>query len=678
MDNFDGASRPSPARARVDRRVAVLHVLALIAAGAVVVLGADSDHWHPVPLLILAASAALSDLIAVETGSAKLKVSGCMHGIMVAAVVLGGGPAAVVGVTTILIGWLRWREAGHYFRNNLVVYICFPLIGGRFFHAVSSAAGIGPHTGYFYVLVFATFVLTLVLNFVGIAGYQSYLDGIPLIRKMRETLLPLIGADLSSAVLTMATVYVTINLGTDGLLLFAVVLLVFQYLVGELLKSKQRGEALTTLATRDELTGLANRNSFREYVETQIAEATPTGASFAVMLMDLDNFKEVNDTLGHHYGDELLRQLGPRLEQALGSEGFVARLGGDEFAFVAAERTSDPERLETVGASLLRCLQQAFLVDELSLEVGGSIGISRFPIDGPDASTLLRHADAAMYAAKEQQSGCGLYTPEHDAESAQRLMVLGDFRRALGDGELVVHYQPIVDLERGEVHGAESLIRWNHPELGLLPPDKFVSTIERTGMIGGLTRYVLQVALERCAVWRVEQPDLAVSVNLSVRNLLDHHLIAEIEQMLEDHRLPPSALRLEITESMLMSDPERARRTVYALSELGVQISIDDFGTGYSSLASLRDLPIDELKIDRSFVTPMLRDESFMIIVRSTINLAHDLNLNVTAEGVEDQLTLKRLTQLGCDRVQGYHLGRPMPADEFAKLISRRYDGVAA
>ncbi len=669
MGSFDGASGSTTPRQPGGRVVVGIHAAALIGAVAVIVLGAGADHWELQPLLIIISLGCISDLIAVPTNSAKLKLSGTHNALIVAAVLLGGGPAALVGALVILVGWLRWREAPHYLRNNLLVFVWFPLLGGRFFYAITTEAHLGSRSAGFYVLVFVTFVLTLAINFIGVAGYQAYLDNASLVTKLRKAVGPLIGAELFSAVLTMATVYVTVVLGNEGLLLAAVVLLVFQYLVGELLESQQRGEALHRLATFDELTGLGNRNSFLEHLQSRIRAAAQAGTEFGVMLMDLDHFKEINDTLGHHYGDQLLRQLGPRLTERAGTGGFVSRLGGDEFAILPGERTADPERLEALATEMLSGLHEAFTVDELSLEVGASIGISRFPLDGTDASTLLRHADAAMYAAKESQSGHRLYSNEHDVESSRRMIVLGDFRRALMAGEMVVHYQPIVDLTRGEVSGAEGLVRWKHPELGLLQPDSFISTIERTGLIGALTRHVLEDAIVNCAQWREQKPGLATSVNLSVRNLLDRHLLREIEHMLADSGLPPDALRLEITESMLMSDPERARRTLRGLSDLGVRISIDDFGTGYSSLANLRDLPIDELKIDRSFVTPMLMDESFLIIVRSTINLAHDLGLRVTAEGVEDERTLQRLAGLDCDLAQGFHLSRAIPVDGFADFL---------
>ena len=266
-----------------------------------------------------------------------------------------------------------------------------------------------------------------------------------------------------------------------------------------------------------------------------------------------------------------------------------------------------------------------FLVHRLALEVGASIGIARYPDDGEDAHTLLRHADIAMYEAKRAQSGIRHYEPVFDNHSVQRLRLLGDIRRAIGAGELVLQYQPIVDLDAMHLHGAEALVRWQHPQRGLLGPDTFIPMVEQTGLISALTHFVLERAVAQCATWREAGTDMSVSVNLSVRNLLDRNLPGEIGRLLRENSLPPDALQLEITESMIMSDPERALLTITELSNLGVQLAVDDFGTGYSSLDYLSRLPIDELKIDRSFVSGMLIDESNLIIVRSTINLAHDL-----------------------------------------------------
>ena len=649
-------------------------VLAIGAAGVVAWLTAGTARWSLSPLLVIAALTVVSDLTSVDTGSAKLKISGSFLGLMLASVLLGGAPAAVIGVLSILVGWLRWREAGHYLLNNLATYAWFPLIGGLFFHATTRLAHVGSGDLNYYLLVFVAFLVALILNFGLVAGYQCWLDGSSLAQKAAEALVPVLPSQLFSALLTMAAVYLAVRLGATGLGLFGLVLIVFQYLVGELLISKQRSDKLHRLATTDELTGLANRERFRARVEDEIRQRSAAGEPFGVMLMDLDRFKEINDTLGHDYGDMLLRELGPRLAAAVGPAGMVARLGGDEFAVLPATHTDDPRALEEIAARLLACIQLPFVVEEFSLEVGASVGVARFPHDGEDAHTLLRRADIAMYGAKERQSGVGLFTAEQDRHSLRRLSALSEFRRAIDGGELVVHYQPIIDLPELRVHGAEALVRWQHPEQGLIPPAEFIQIVEQTGLIGPLTRYVLDSAIGQCAHWRLTGDDLSVSVNLSVRNLLDRNLVRDIERLLSAHVLPPQALKLEITESMIMSDPDRSLATIAQLSELGVRFSVDDFGTGYSSLAYLSRLPIDELKIDRSFVSLMLTDASDLIIVRSTINLAHDLGLTIVAEGVEDESTLQWLAKLGCDHAQGYHISRPIPPVQFADWIEDSRD----
>jgi diguanylate cyclase (GGDEF)-like protein len=646
--------------------VGVLHVLVLAAAGAVVVLNAGSARWNAGTFTVVAVFTVVSGLTYVETGSTKLKVSGTLLGLTLAGVLLGGGPAALIGALTICVVWFRSREAPHYFRNNLATFVWFPLVGGLFFHAVVGFAHVRPDSIGYYLAVFPAFVVALGVNFLGVVGYQCWLDGSSVSAKAREVLAPVLAAELFSALLTMAAVYVAVQMKTIGLVLLGLVLVVYQYLVGQLLKSKRRGEELHRMATTDDLTGLPNRERFRDYLEEQIALSTGAGGHFAVMLIDLDRFKEVNDTLGHHYGDELLRELGPRLAACVGPGGVVARLGGDEFAVLPGERTADPIQLELLASALIASVQEPIIVEEMALEIGASLGIARFPLDGDEPHALMRHADVAMYAAKEAHTGSKLYASELDHHSVQRLSVLSDFRRALASDEIVVYYQPIVDLCGARLRGAEALVRWEHRELGLLAPGSFIQTVEQSGLIGPLTRYVLERSMAECTAWRRTGLDLSVSVNLSVRNLLDRDLPRDISRLLGTYHLPPQALQLEITESMIMSDPERALAIVTRLSELGIRLSVDDFGTGYSSLANLRRLPINELKIDRSFVSPMLQDESDLIIVRSTINLAHDLSLRVIAEGVEDEPTLDCLAELGCDRAQGYYLSRPLPPDAFS------------
>jgi diguanylate cyclase (GGDEF)-like protein len=627
-----------------------------------------SAHWSLDYLGVIAVMTVVSGLTLIQLSS-NVDLSGSFLGIVLATVLLGGGPGAVIGVLTTTAAWLRWRTPVHAFLNNLAIFAWFPLLGGFFFHGLVPLTHSGGAS--FYLLVFATFVVALAVNFVTVALYQWYLGRTTLVQMTREALLPMLPAELFSALLTMVAVYLAKQLGPLGLALFALVLVIFQHLVGELLLSQRRSKELHRKATMDDLTGLANRERFRARIEEEVEKCAAAKKTFSVIIMDLDRFKEVNDTLGHDFGDRLLKELGPRLAEQVGPDGLVARLGGDEFAIFPGLYSHSAESLEQFAADLLDRARQPVVIDELSLGLEASIGIARFPEDGKDAQVLLRRADLAMYAAKEAQTGWRIYDPELDKHSAQRLSVLSDFRRALLDNEIVLHYQPIVELGDMVVCGAEGLVRWEHPQLGLLPPAYFIPAVEQTGLIGPLTSHVLDRALAQCAEWRRSGRAMTVSVNLSVRNLLDRDLPGEVEKLLSLHSLPPEALQLEITESMIMSDPERARATVMRLSDLGVHLSVDDFGTGYSSLANLRTLPINELKIDRTFVTPMLEHDDDLTIVNSVIHLGHDLNLRVVAEGVEDESTLDRLSKLGADLAQGYHLSKPLAPEAFDAWVDR-------
>jgi diguanylate cyclase (GGDEF)-like protein len=665
---FDSETRMAPRpRSPVPVLAAQLVLTAALALTASATSWTSSWSW---PLFAaIGVFTILGELIQVETGP-KLRVSGSFLGLVVAAAVLGPGPGAVLGLITTVISSVRHREALHFFINNLLAYTAFPLATGIFFHESVRAGHLGPDHAAYYLLVFAAFAIALALNFVQCAGITCWLDGVSILHKAQDALLPLLSAELFSALLTIAATYLTHRLGVAGFALFGLVIIIFQHLIGELLTSQRRSRTLQRIATTDELTGLGNREQFHSMIGRRVAAVQESEGRFAVLLMDLDRFKEINDTLGHHYGDVLLKELGPRLTSAIGEGGFVARLGGDEFGILLGEDTDDVAVLEVVMARLFTSVSQPFVIDELSLEVGASVGVARFPQDGEDSHALLRCADIAMYAAKEAQTEYKIYTADQNQHSKHRLGVLSGIRHALLRNEIVVHYQPIIDLDEMRVRGAEGLVRWQHPEHGLIPPGAFVQTVEQTGLIGPLTRHVLERSIAECAAWRKDGREMSVAVNLSVRNLLDRDLPKEIERLLDTYGLPPEALQLEITESMIMSDPERALATVSRLSGLGARLSVDDFGTGYSSLANLRKMPIDELKIDRSFVSPMMHNESDLIIVRSTINLGHDLGLNVIAEGVEDNPTLEQLATLGCDLAQGYHVSKPMPAEVFNDWLS--------
>ena len=423
-------------------------------------------------------------------------------------------------------------------------------------------------------------------------------------------------------------------------------------------------------ALHDDLTGLPNRAFFRESAEQAFAEAREEGSGVAVLLIDLDRFKEINDTLGHESGDLLLAELGGRLQEILRGTDTVARLGGDEFA-VLAPGQHDAQTAMRVADRIRRGLDDPFIVAGLTLEVEASVGIALFPDHGDDVETIMRHADVAMYVSKEAHAP-RVYTPEQDHYSPDRLALVGELRRALEHKELVLHYQPQLALPSGDVQSVEALVRWQHPDHGLLPPDRFLPLAEHTGLIRPLTRYIIDAALRQARAWRDEGGDIAVAVNLSARDLLDISLPDEVRDLLIKWRIDANRLELEVTESTLLTDPARAGLVLDRLSALGVTIAIDDFGTGYSSLNYLKRLPVDVLKIDRSFVQNLADSEHDAVIVRSTIDLGHNLGLRVVAEGVESQEIWDRLAALGCDTAQGFHISRPIDAAAVSEWLSSR------
>jgi diguanylate cyclase (GGDEF)-like protein len=421
-------------------------------------------------------------------------------------------------------------------------------------------------------------------------------------------------------------------------------------------------------ALHDVLTGLANRALFHDRVQQAVLLAEREGMEGAVMIMDLDRFKEINDTLGHHKGDIVLRQVASRLGEALRETDTVARLGGDEFA-VLIPHVPDPASVVQVVEKIQEALDRPFVLQGLALDVRASVGISFFPRHGNDVDTLIQRADVAMYLAKASHSRYEIYAAHRDQHSPGRLALLADLRRALDDGELLLHYQPKIDLKTGTVTTVESLVRWNHPARGMIQPADFLPLAEYTGLIEPLTKYVLDRAMRQCAEWHEAGLELTVAVNLSPRSLLDLNFPDYISRLLRKWNLAPSCLQLEITESSLLSDPTRVRGVLERLSDMRVNVSIDDFGTGSSSLAHLRDLPVGELKIDRSFIMNMEADESDAVIVRSTIDLGRNLGLKVVAEGVEDESTWRLVSELGCDLAQGFFRSRPMPPDQIPRFL---------
>jgi diguanylate cyclase (GGDEF)-like protein len=414
-------------------------------------------------------------------------------------------------------------------------------------------------------------------------------------------------------------------------------------------------------ALSDALTGLPNRTMFNDLVQRTILGAQRKKKLVSVMLMDLDRFKEVNDTLGHHNGDLLLQRIAQRLQGVLRDGETIARLGGDEFAILIPD-VPDRQACVHVAKRLLKTLEEPVVVGGLALQCEGSIGIAIYPEHGKQVEAIMRAADVAMYVTKEQRSGhefydAALHEHRHDAG---RLALVGELRRAMDEAELVLHYQPKVDLQTGKVKGVEALARWNHPERGLISPDEFIPLAERSNLLRPMTVYLLDTALRQCNAWRARGLDISIAVNLSMQNLLDLRLPNDVARLLTSWRLPPGSLELEITESTIMSDHRRAMSILTRLNKMGVTLSIDDFGTGYSSLAYLQELPVSAVKIDKSFVLTMDQDPGNATIVQSTIDLGHNLGLKVIAEGVETERIYGDLAKMGCDYAQGFFLSKPL------------------
>jgi len=424
----------------------------------------------------------------------------------------------------------------------------------------------------------------------------------------------------------------------------------------------QAEEQLRHQALYDGLTGLPNRTLFHDRVKHALVAARRESEELAVLMLDLDRFKEINDTLGHAAGDDVLREVAWRLSKVTREGDSIARLGGDEFSILL------PNASETDAAMVVSrvssCLEEPIVVQDLPLRVDASIGLAAFPRDGGDADLLIQHADVAMYAAKAANGGFAMYERFADPHTPDRLALIGELRGALEREELVLYYQPQMTLSTGGVMAVEALIRWQHPQRGLIPPDEFIPFVQETGLIKPLTHYVLDRALRQCRTWMDQGRPMKVAVNLAMRNLLDADLPVDVADLLKLNGVSTNLLVLQITESAVICDPLRTEAVLARLARMGVRLSVDDFGTGYSSLTYLTRLPIDEIKIDRSFVTNMNTSADKEVVVRSTIDLARNLGKQVVAEGVETAGVLQRLEELGCHLVQGYFVSKPLPAAE--------------
>jgi diguanylate cyclase (GGDEF)-like protein len=637
-------------------------LIALVGAGLLVplVLGSsvDLDHTRQfVEFGALAISVLVGELFPIEaprrSGDGEITVS-----VMFSfALLLGLGvvPALVAQLTASFVQdriarkpwWQTGFNLGQYTLSLAAASAMLSWLGaygalrGPGFGAIDLFAVMGSAAAYFIVnLLLVTRATTLYM-------------GTPFSEALRSDLI--FGLSVSAVLLCLAPVVDTVFESSPILYPLLLVPLVGVYISG---RQTVRTVTAEHLARHDHLTELPNRRWFMEEVGASLQNAGLHAGG--LLLVDLDGFKEVNDTLGHHHGDLVLQELGPRLRAAFRTEDMVARLGGDEFAVFMPG--ADFSAAQAAVQRLQDALHLPVDVDGISIALDASIGLAWYPEHGDDVDTLLQRADVAMYRAKEGHHPLVVYRSEDDYHSPERLGLAADLRRAVAANQLVLHYQPQVELGHGKPVAAEGLVRWHHPQRGLLGPLEFIEVAERTGVIKDLTYRVLDLGLRDLRTWTEEGRNLSLSLNVSVRSLLDRRFPEEVEKLLASHGVDGHALTLELTESSLMVDPELAKRTMRHLAELGVSVAIDDFGTGYSSLAYLTDLPIGELKIDKSFVRAMSSDSRNAIVVRSTIELAHNLGLRTVAEGIEDAFTFERLRALGCELAQGFHMSKPLPA----------------
>jgi diguanylate cyclase (GGDEF)-like protein/PAS domain S-box-containing protein len=441
-------------------------------------------------------------------------------------------------------------------------------------------------------------------------------------------------------------------------------------------ESRNEIVALRHQAMHDGLTNLPNRMMLFDRLAEALEAARNNGKVIALLLMDLDRFKEVNDTFGHHFGDVLLKQVAFRLRNQLHVDDTVARLGGDEFAIVLTSAL-DANAVAMTARRILNSLQQPFVVEGQVLEVGASIGIALYPQHGSDARTLMRRADVAMYATKQSNAGFTFHErDEQESRVPDQLSLLVEMRSAIERNEFELYYQPKRHLRSGLITRVEVLIRWNHPTRGLLLPVSFVPIAERTGLIKPMTDWILDKALQQCREWQDAGAPIHVAVNVSAKSLLEETLPSKVQSVLDKWNVDPRFLKIEITESSIMADPAHALAIMSMLQSMGVRLSVDDFGTGYSSLTHLRELPIDEIKIDKSFVMGMMTSDADAAIVRTVIDLAHNLGKQVCAEGVEDAETMACLEEMGCDLAQGYFISRPVPAAALMTWLTDNFWGL--
>jgi diguanylate cyclase (GGDEF)-like protein len=650
--------------------VAAVIVLGTVAAAAVLALGPNgTSRFGESELVVFFLCTLLGELAPLRVytrgseGEATTSTTFAM-----ALLIAGGVEAALVGLLLAnLLADVARRKPAHKIGFNMAQYAISVAAAGL---VLSLLSGV-PRAGAFHFApsdvpaILAAVLVFFMVNTAIVAAVLAIIERVAVWRYLVHDWLS--EASTSGLMLGLSPIIV---LASDYSLPLVALLFLPLFAIH---RGGSAAIAKEHMALHDALTGLPNRVLFRDRVEQALHAAHRSDRGCAVMLMDLNHFKEINDTLGHHQGDRLLQEVAARLSGALRAGDTVARLGGDEFGILLHSGT-DPASAGTVAEHMLARLREPFIVDTTTLQIGGSIGVARSPDHGTDVETLLQRADIAMYAAKATSRGYAVFEPSQNHHSPRRLALAAALPGVIERGELRLAFQPTADLRTGRIVGVEALARWEHPEIGVLEPAEFVPIAEQTGLIIALTSSVLDAALEQVAAWRALGHELSIAVNLSARSFLDARLADEIPELLAAHDLPAECLDLEITESMLMHDPQRAQETLERLAAIGVGLSVDDFGTGYSSLAHLKRLPVDTIKIDKSFVLEMADSEADEAIVRSTIELAHNLGLRVVAEGVESPETWMRLVALGCDLAQGFHLARPLPASRLLELLDAERD----
>jgi diguanylate cyclase (GGDEF)-like protein len=686
-DGDDGPSgddrqdrRPGRSKGRaLSLRIMELAVVIPFAVWLIVEVAHDPRQFLDWRILVWASAIAVIDLLPV-TASSDLAFSLSFPVELTAALLYLPPVAALIA----FVGAFDTRELrgelppvkALYIRSQIAFSVATESL---VFHTLSSL-----HSRWYVIgpTVMIAAVAGYAVNVLIVAGYAHLQRSEPIRRILLEMHVGVFGEFVISYMgLALFSVLVAISTETIGLWALIVFIAPLAFARQMFQRTHSLEVATSELAERqaeneyqalhDALTGLPNRVLFhQQLIEALDAVQGPDG-SLAVMLMDLDHFKEVNDTLGHHFGDMLLKEIGPRLSSVLREGDLMARLGGDEFG-VLLPNLPGPDMVLTIAHRLLSALEQPVAVEGLALSISGSIGIALYPEHSTDAESLLQRADVAMYASKESGGGYEFYHEDLDSHSPEQLELIGSVRPALEAGEFVLYYQPKVRFADGAIAGAEALIRWQHPKLGLLMPDTFIPYVERTVLLRPLTHWVVNEALRQWREWADLGTRLEVAVNVSPRSLLDQQLPSQIAAALETWGVPAEFLKLELTESFLMSDSGRSTAVLEELSRIGVGLSIDDFGTGYSSLSHLKRLPIQEIKIDRSFVMNMLRDPNDAMIVRATVELGQNLGMRVVAEGVEDRETWDLLESFGCDEAQGYFFSPPLQRDEFRRWASVR------